>query len=140
MKHIKTIILILILIVAIIGISLIFINKNYQTNQENDLTVKMIYNTGEFDIETYKNITKEINLTKKQQSKIINFYKNTDLSELPPEEQVDLLFMETITLEFSDGNTIAVDHDDDTFAFLNHKDIISVSKEFSLYVFNIINH
>ncbi len=114
-------------------------NSNNQANQENNLTVKMIYNTLKYDVETYDYIKKEISLTKEQQNKIINFYKNTDLSNLPPNEQVDLAIIGIITLEFSDGNSIAMDDNRDEYALLNNKKTIKISEEFKQYIKNIIN-
>lgn len=114
-------------------------NSNNETNHENDVTVKMIYNTLKYDIEIYDYIKEEINLTEEQQNKIINFYKSTDLSNLPPDKQVDLEIIGIITLEFSDGNSIAVDNNGDEYASLNHKKIIKISKEFKQYILNIIN-
>ena len=114
-------------------------NTNNQTNQENNLTVKMRYNTRKYDVETYDYIKKEISLTKEQQNKIINFYKNTDLSDLSPDEQVDLGIIGIITLEFSDGNSIAMDDNRDEYALLNNKKTIKISAEFKQYILNIIN-
>ena len=114
-------------------------NTNNQTNQENNLTVKMRYNTLKYDVETYDYIKKEISLTKEQQNKIINFYKNTDLSDLSPDEQVDLGIIGIITLEFSDGNSIAMDDNRDEYALLNNKKTIKISAEFKQYILNIIN-
>lgn len=167
MKNRTTIILTIILIITIIiGITIVFIkkddknqiqsktsqnenhqigginntNSNNETNHENDVTVKMIYNTLKYDIEIYDYIKEEINLTEEQQNKIINFYKSTDLSNLPPDKQVDLGIIGIITLEFSDGNSIAMDDNGDEYASLNHKKIIKISKEFKQYILNIINH
>ena len=114
-------------------------NTNNQTNQENNLTVKMRYNTLKYDVETYDYIKKEISLTKEQQNKIINFYKNTDLSDLSPDEQVDLGIIGIITLEFSDENSIAMDDNRDEYALLNNKKTIKISAEFKQYILNIIN-
>ncbi len=157
MKNRTTIILIIILIITIIiGITIVFMKKidenqieskkslvpmstNNQINQENNLTVKMRYNTGKYDTETYELIMKEISLTKEQQNKIINFYKNTDLSNLPPNEQVDLAIIGIITLEFSDGNSIAMDDNRAEYALLNRKKTIKISEEFKQYILNIIN-
>ena len=157
MKNRTTIILIIILIITIIiGITIVFMKKNdenqieskkslvpmstnNQINQENTLTVKMRYNTGKYDTETYELIMKEISLTKEQQNKIINFYKNTDLSNLPPNEQVDLAIIGIITLEFSDGNSIAMDDNRAEYALLNRKNTIKISEEFKQYILNIIN-
>lgn len=157
MKNRTTIILIIILIITIIiGITIVFMKKNdenqieskkslvpmstnNQINQENNLTVKMRYNTGKYDTETYELIMKEISLTKEQQNKIINFYKNTDLSNLPPNEQVDLAIIGIITLEFSDGNSIAMDDNRAEYALLNRKKTIKISAEFKQYILNIIN-
>ena len=156
MKNRTTIILIIILIITIIiGITIVFMKKNdenqieskkslvpmstnNQINQENNLTVKMRYNTGKYDTETYELIMKEISLTK-EQHKIINFYKNTDLSNLPPNEQVDLAIIGIITLEFSDGNSIAMDDNRAEYALLNRKKTIKISEEFKQYILNIIN-
>lgn len=164
MKNRTTIVLIIILIITImIGLTIVSMkkndknqiepktsqNENYQvsaitntnnqTNQENNLTVKMRYNTLKYDVETYDYIKKEISLTKEQQNKIINFYKNTDLSDLSPDEQVDLGIIGIITLEFSDGNSIAMDDNRDEYALLNNKKTIKISAEFKQYILNIIN-
>ncbi len=114
-------------------------NTNNQANQENNLTVKMRYNTGKYDTETDELIMKEINLTKEQQNKIINFYKNTDLSDLSPDEQVDLGIIGILILEFSDGNSVAMDDNRDEYALLNNKKTIKISAEFKQYILNIIN-
>ena len=164
MKNRTTIVLIIILIITImIGLTIVSMkkndknqiepktsqNENYQvsaitntnnqTNQENNLTVKMRYNTLKYDVETYDYIKKEISLTKEQQNKIINFYKNTDLSDLSPDEQVDLGIIGIITLEFSDGNSIAMDDNRDEYALLNNKKTIKISAELKQYILNIIN-
>lgn len=164
MKNRTTIVLIIILIITImIGLTIVFMkkndknqielktsqNENYQVspitntnnqaNQENNLTVKMRYNTGKYDTETDELIMKEINLTKEQQNKIINFYKNTDLSDLSPDEQVDLGIIGILILEFSDGNSVAMDDNRDEYALLNNKKTIKISAEFKQYILNIIN-
>lgn len=156
MKNRTTIVLIIILIITIvigIGITIVFMKKNdknqieskkslvpvptnNQINQENNLTVKMRYNTGKYDTETYELIMKEISLTKEQQNEIINFYKNTDLIN---KQASDLAFIGRIQLELSDGNSIAMDDNRDEYALLNHKKIIKISKEFKQYILNIIN-
>lgn len=166
MKNLKTIILIIILIITIIiGITIVFVKKNdknhiepkasqnesnqigginnanssNETSHENNVTVKMIYNTLKYDVETYDYIKKEISLTKEQQNKIINFYQNTDLSDLSPDEQVDLGIIGILILEFSDGNSIAMDDNRDEYALLNRKKTIKISEEFKQYILNIIN-
>lgn len=134
MKNKKSILLIIVIIIALTVIaSIILLNK-----KEEKLTVALYY-TGdnlEYDIETssYKNY--EIELTPEQQKEIIKLYRKTNVRD---KYDVKLAIIGTIELDFSDGNIITMDKNNDSYGYINGEHCIKLSKGFKEYILSIID-
>ena len=130
----KNKICIVILIVIIIGILVLgIINIIHKQNFENnERIVELFYKdvSNNFSVKF-----KKIKLTSNQEEKIIEFYKNTDTKTT---QYLDLAFLGSIKLKFSDGNTITMDENDDCYAMYNNEYIIKISREFKNYILDII--
>lgn len=132
MKNRNSIILILTIIVALLIIGYIYLNK-----QEDDLTVELYYNSNfEFDFESGLYKYNKIELTSEQKKEIIRLYKDTNIEK---EQYLDLAFIGAIRLEFSDGNVIIMDENDDACGYINNKYCIELSNGFKEYILNIID-
>lgn len=118
------------------------LNVDLQQNSSavNSIDVKLKIKDG-FDYNETKGIQKynEIELTQKEKEKIIEYYNKTSKKELSSDEIVELAFLGTIELEFSDGNSIAMDDNDDNYAMFNKEFTIKISQSFKDYILTLIH-
>lgn len=150
MKKHTYISLIIVIIILIIGIIVFLktgknnsgLNFGLQQNSSdvNSMDVKLKIKDG-FDYDGTKFIQKynEIELTQEEKEKIIEYYNKTKKRKLSPNEMVELAFLGTIDLEFSDGNSIAMDDNDDNYAVFNKDFTIKISQSFKDYILTLIH-
>lgn len=136
MKNRNIIILMISVAIVLIIMGIVCLNKNVKLyHNDEELNVKLYYSNLEFDIETGSYRYNETELTNKQQKKIIEFYKKTNTKA---KEYVDLAFIGMIKLEFSDGNVIFMDDNEDSYGY-NGEYCIKLSNGFKKYILSIIN-
>jgi len=134
MKNKKSMFLTVIIVIALVIIGMILLNKR----EEDNLTVTL-YHTGkdlEFDFEKSSYKYNKIELTPEQQKKIIKFYNRTNTKS---KQGVELAIIGTVKLEFSDGNIIAIDDNNDSYGYINGEYCIRLSKGFKEYILRIID-
>ena len=134
MKNKIIIILVITIIIALIIVGINFLNKE----EEEKLTVALFY-TGtdlEYDLENCSYKYHEIELTSKQEEKIIEFYNKLNTKQ---KQDTQLAIIGTIKLEFSDGNKISIDNNNDLYGYINNEYCIRLSREFKEYILKIID-
>ncbi len=125
---------ILIILLSFLIISLLIIGIFYLNNKRNNnLTVELFLRDME-DISSEIKY-KKVELTSKQQHDIVKYYKNTNTKT---KHELNLAFLGSVKLKFSDGNTITFDDNDDYYADYNNQYIIKISSKFKKYVLDII--
>lgn len=80
-------------------------------------------------------------ISNEESDRIIEFYNNTEKDPLEPNEMVDLVVIDEVTLKVNDGNKIGFSESSEDYANFYRIDgesyLIKISKEFYNYIFSI---